>query len=92
MSKEALPAASPGESLDASPQEESKPQWKISKRGLLVFVTICVLTLMVAIDSTSIGVVLPVSPMHSDAMTQDEPGVDQHFYLGYLQSPWYTSH
>ncbi|CRG87947.1 putative MFS-type transporter C1399,02 [Talaromyces islandicus] len=59
MSKEALPDASLGQSPDDSPQEELKTEWKISKRGLLVFVTICVLTLMVAIDSTSIGVVLP---------------------------------
>lgn len=39
----------------------SKPEWKMSNRTLLVFVTICVLTLMVALDSTSIGVALPVS-------------------------------
>ncbi|KAL7941873.1 major facilitator superfamily domain-containing protein [Trichoderma barbatum] len=37
----------------------SKAEWKISKRTLLVFVTICVLTLMVALDSTTIGVALP---------------------------------
>lgn len=39
----------------------SKPEWKMSNRTLLVFITICVLTLMVALDSTSIGVALPVS-------------------------------
>lgn len=39
----------------------SKSEWKMSNRTLLVFVTICVLTLMVALDSTSIGVALPVS-------------------------------
>ncbi|KAJ4863536.1 major facilitator superfamily domain-containing protein [Trichoderma breve] len=36
-----------------------KPEWKMSNRTLLVFITICVLTLMVALDSTSIGVALP---------------------------------
>lgn len=39
----------------------SKPEWKMSNRTSLVFITICVLTLMVALDSTSIGVALPVS-------------------------------
>lgn len=39
----------------------SKPEWKMPNRTLLVFITICVLTLMVALDSTSIGVALPVS-------------------------------
>ncbi|OPB37678.1 MFS siderophore iron transporter [Trichoderma guizhouense] len=38
----------------------SKPEWKMSNRTLLVFITICVLTLMVALDSTSIGVALPI--------------------------------
>lgn len=59
------------ESEKSSDQHEIKQPWKISKRGLLVFVTICVLTLMVALDSTSIGVVLPVSPMTPKALLED---------------------
>ncbi|KAL7954582.1 major facilitator superfamily domain-containing protein [Trichoderma compactum] len=37
----------------------SKLEWELSNRTTLVFIAICVLTLMVALDSTSIGVALP---------------------------------
>jgi hypothetical protein len=51
-----------GENIDSEGgSDPSKQEWKISKRTLFVFITICVLTLMVALDSTSIGVALPVS-------------------------------
>lgn len=51
-----------GENIDSEGgSDPTKQEWKISKRTLFVFITICVLTLMVALDSTSIGVALPVS-------------------------------
>lgn len=51
-----------GENMDSEGgSDPAKQEWKISKRTLFVFITICVLTLMVALDSTSIGVALPVS-------------------------------
>ncbi|UKZ93433.1 uncharacterized protein TrAFT101_008347 [Trichoderma asperellum] len=49
-----------GENIDSEGgSDPTKQEWKISKRTLFVFITICVLTLMVALDSTSIGVALP---------------------------------
>lgn len=59
--EEIIDQPSNGDSHDHGSEDETDQRWKISKSGLLVFVTICVLTLMVALDSTSIGVVLSVS-------------------------------
>lgn len=68
MSKEETEGSVPpevlttGENIDSEGgSDPAKLEWKISKRTLFVFITICVLTLMVALDSTSIGVALPVS-------------------------------
>lgn len=51
--EEPSPAVSAKES---SPQEE----FALGRRGILVFFTLAVLTLMVALDGTSISVALPV--------------------------------
>ncbi|KAM0461534.1 hypothetical protein ACHAPV_004240 [Trichoderma viride] len=66
MSKEETEGSVPpevlatGENIDSEGgSDPAKLEWKISKRTLFVFITICVLTLMVALDSTSIGVALP---------------------------------
>ncbi|KAL6897578.1 major facilitator superfamily domain-containing protein [Trichoderma evansii] len=66
MSKEETEGSVPpevlttGDNIDSEGgSDPAKQEWKISKRTLFVFITICVLTLMVALDSTSIGVALP---------------------------------
>lgn len=67
MSKEETPVTAPplssndGERPGFEQEQEQKEEWKMSTRGIFVLVTVCVFTLMVAIDSTSIGVALSVS-------------------------------
>ena len=53
--------------LNIESNEPVKAEWKASKSVVLAFVTICVLTLMVSLDSTSIGVALPVSHANIDS-------------------------
>ena len=45
---------------DSGKEKEEPVQWKMPTRSWLVFMTLCVLTVMVALDGTSISVALPV--------------------------------
>lgn len=45
------------EQFDETPDEE----FTLGRRGILVVLTLCVLTLMAALDGTSLSVALPVS-------------------------------
>ena len=58
--QEATPANQSSEAVDAKdPAQSFNPGW----RFVLAFVSLCVITLMSALDATSISVALPVSPM-----------------------------
>lgn len=51
----------------SSIHEETKtPEFKPSARIYLAFLTLAVITLMVALDGTSLSVALPVSPYNVD--------------------------
>lgn len=51
----------------SSTHEESKtPEFKPSARTYLAFLTLSVITLMVALDGTSLSVALPVKSYHAD--------------------------
>lgn len=57
---ESLPISSSSTSLSQKEQQEAPvEQWKPSTRLVLAFTSLCVLTLMVALDGTSISVALP---------------------------------
>jgi hypothetical protein len=58
-SKEEVDPASQSASENGS-QDTPDEKWEFSTRALLVFVTLSTLTLMVALDGTSISVALPV--------------------------------
>lgn len=61
------PPASPDGPSKSSPTIE---EFSLGKRGILVFFTLSVLTLMVALDGTSISVALPVRMIHVKCLTQ----------------------
>lgn len=46
---------------DVEPDEEDDENFALGRRGVLVVLTLCVLTLMAALDGTSLSVALPVS-------------------------------
>lgn len=50
-------------------QDTALPDWKPSKRLYVAFLTLAVITLMVALDGTSLSVALPVRSSISDRMT-----------------------
>lgn len=45
---------------DDEPDEEDDEKFALGRRGVLVVLTLCVLTLMAALDGTSLSVALPV--------------------------------
>jgi hypothetical protein len=56
-----LNAASPSDREKETHQEKpDEEEWKFTTRALLIFVTLSTLTLMAALDGTSISVALPV--------------------------------
>ncbi|RMZ89612.1 hypothetical protein DV736_g3154, partial [Chaetothyriales sp. CBS 134916] len=56
---ESAPVGSESPSL-SDVQQDDGPEWKASRRFLLAMLSLCVLTLMVALDGTSLSVALPV--------------------------------
>lgn len=55
----------------SSIHEDSKiPEFKPSARIYLAFLTLAVITLMVALDGTSLSVALPVSPYGAGSLKQ----------------------
>lgn len=52
-------AISPDSSSLSETKKDETPAWKPSTRLILAFASLCVLTLMVALDGTSISVALP---------------------------------
>lgn len=74
-------SSSPVESAKGSPAEE----FALGKRGMLVFFTLAVLTLMVALDGTSISVALPVCVHRANGRIETD-------CPDYLQGPRRFSH
>ena len=46
---------------DKAPEKDVAEEWKPSSKLYVAFLTLCVITLMVALDGTSLSVALPVS-------------------------------
>jgi hypothetical protein len=58
--KELNPASPTGPEKESNGETADEEEWKFSTRALLIFVTLATLTLMAALDGTSISVALPV--------------------------------
>lgn len=55
------PQSSGSSELDAPSEKDTDAEWKPSSKLYVAFLTLCVITLMVALDGTSLSVALPVS-------------------------------
>jgi len=65
----------------SSIHEETKiPEFKPSARIYLAFLTLCVITLMVALDGTSLSVAIPVSSYDADSLKQRTQDLTQPKY------------
>ncbi|RMD39615.1 hypothetical protein DV735_g5511, partial [Chaetothyriales sp. CBS 134920] len=57
---QSAPVVSEASSVSSAKQDDNEPDWKPSRRFLLAMLSLCILTLMVALDATSLSVALPV--------------------------------
>ena len=86
ISNSSLPSPNGPSPAPSSKESPTIGEFSLGKRGILVFFTLSVLTLMVALDGTSISVALPVRIFRVKCMGSDL------FMQDYLERPQWVSH